>query len=503
MNANRKKAHGVERTSVSPEARLFPIVERAKEQSVGDVVFVHGLGGDPYGDWGEENDSWLHWLDADLSHLCFYTLAYPTSKFTTSKTASPSLTDTAELAFVELERQGVGQRPLVFVTYSFGGLVVKQMLRRADNRKSTSDKLLLENNSGVVFIATPHGEAPLAALAGGLPILRNYLSAHASVIAGLDGHAYEVNEWYTVNSNAHEIQTLSFHETDELHGQVVVPRTIADPGVPGGVFHPASGNHRTVCKPKDKDAPIYKDVKTFIEKHLPSAHALSQPPPAISPREMFTQVGDAQKVVEVAHIAQSPIQFETLMSDAKERVFLAGQNLYFLVSEKEERLRRAVFKFLREGGRVEILICSLAEDDDDAVSTWQWVTGKDYREHLSHSHRVFAQWREAAQQEDEDKHTAIAERLVIKSTKFVPVSATIVDPDRHDGYLVVTPNVFQPISRARTHFLISKSLHKDTFERYWGNYEYLFHFSSRVTEVGPLKAEKEGASDATDQDCLI
>ena len=54
----------------------------------------------------------------------------------------------------KLKLAGVGSRPVIFVTHSFGGLVLKQMLREAE--KDANYKPLIDNTKGVVFYAVPH-----------------------------------------------------------------------------------------------------------------------------------------------------------------------------------------------------------------------------------------------------------------------------------------------------------------------------------------------------------
>ena len=60
---------------------------------------------------------------------------------------------------------GVGARPVVFVTHSMGGVLVKEMLARAALEGPSGRHFsLLDNTRGVVFYATPHFGSNIAAM---------------------------------------------------------------------------------------------------------------------------------------------------------------------------------------------------------------------------------------------------------------------------------------------------------------------------------------------------
>ncbi len=73
------------------------------------------------------------------------------------------LWDRAKNVMLQLEVAGLVKRPLVFVTHSMGGLLVKQLLSSAnENSQNKPWTAVLGNTRGVCFIAMPHIGADLA-----------------------------------------------------------------------------------------------------------------------------------------------------------------------------------------------------------------------------------------------------------------------------------------------------------------------------------------------------
>ena len=79
-----------------------------------------------------------------------------------TKSASPmptlSIKEQASRLRNELESAGVGDRPVIFVTHSMGGLIVKEML--VEDSKDVYSPLL-HQTKGVVFYSTPHRGSPV------------------------------------------------------------------------------------------------------------------------------------------------------------------------------------------------------------------------------------------------------------------------------------------------------------------------------------------------------
>jgi pimeloyl-ACP methyl ester carboxylesterase len=65
------------------------------------------------------------------------------------------------LAYAVLDQRAkVGQRPIVFVAHSLGGLVCEEALNLSTKRQDLAD--ILPNTLGIIFMGTPHGGSHLA-----------------------------------------------------------------------------------------------------------------------------------------------------------------------------------------------------------------------------------------------------------------------------------------------------------------------------------------------------
>ncbi|KAI3777416.1 hypothetical protein L1987_47216 [Smallanthus sonchifolius] len=133
-----------------------------------DVVFVHGLRGGPFKSWrlsecksssksglvekideeaGKQGTFWpAEWLSADFPHARLFSLKYKTNLTQWSGSSLP-LQEVSSMLLERLITAGIGDRPVVFVTHSMGGLVVKQMLHQA--RTENRDNIV-NNTIGVI-----------------------------------------------------------------------------------------------------------------------------------------------------------------------------------------------------------------------------------------------------------------------------------------------------------------------------------------------------------------
>jgi hypothetical protein len=242
-----------------------------------DVVFVHGLGGEPIETWRsgtDENTSWPHWLALEFgTRIGVWSLGYAAAPtrwegvrvpFFGGKDpdagAAMSLPRRAENALDRLVGAGIGQRPLCFITHSLGGLLVKSILRRsADSQFATERLQVVEQCRGVLFLATPHHGSRLADLAAAIKV---YLPSVSTLdLKDNDDHLMDLYEWYRSYAPSHHILTRSYYENKETKGVViVVPRSSADPGVAGETARgptPLDRDHLEISKPRNRDDQAY------------------------------------------------------------------------------------------------------------------------------------------------------------------------------------------------------------------------------------------------------
>ncbi|KAF7055521.1 hypothetical protein CFC21_063037 [Triticum aestivum] len=261
-----------------------------------DVVFVHGLRGGPFNSWriaddkssttkaglvesidedaGKEGTCWpRQWLSSDFPQARFFTVKYKTN-LTQWTGASLSL-QVSSMLLRKLVAAGIGSRPVVFVTHSMGGLVVKQILHQA--KLNNYDKFL-NNTIGLVFYSCPHFGSKLA----DMPWRMGYVFRPAPSIGELRSGSprlVELNDFVRQRYSKGLLDVLSFSESEvtpivEGYGgwafrAEIVPIESAYPGY-GELVVLQNTDHINSCKPVNKNDPSYAETLAFLEKSLKS-----------------------------------------------------------------------------------------------------------------------------------------------------------------------------------------------------------------------------------------
>ena len=133
-------------------AELIPVGGCDNEKRAGDVIFVHGLNGDACRYWchgDNPSNYWPGWLSQDFPGVGVWSLSYENAAFAKTPISilglvirtgfAMPLPDRALNVLLALEVAGIGKRPIVFITHSMGGLLVKQMLHTANDGRHIPD----------------------------------------------------------------------------------------------------------------------------------------------------------------------------------------------------------------------------------------------------------------------------------------------------------------------------------------------------------------------------
>jgi pimeloyl-ACP methyl ester carboxylesterase len=221
-----------------------------------DVIFVHGLGGDPFATWwhdsGSPKNSWPFWLAEEVPEVQVHCLEYEAAPATWLGPSLP-LVERAQNILAVILGKGIGKRPIVFVCHSLGGLVIKQMLRKAQDENIDAWRQLAGQIKAVVFLGTPHRGAKLADT---LFRLGKYLGASPSGwdLQTHNGLLKDLNEWFAGRAGGLGVQTHCFYETQPASiGSLIVEIDSGDMGVPGIPRYSVDADHGAICKPEHRD----------------------------------------------------------------------------------------------------------------------------------------------------------------------------------------------------------------------------------------------------------
>jgi hypothetical protein len=324
-----------------------------------DVIFVHGLTGDPVDTWSsegtneEEGPYWPRWLAADLPHLNFYTLGYPASLFAQWAKKEMNLYQRAKNVLEILAAYDFGNRPLVFVCHSLGGLLVKQILRTAKESADGAWHKVADNCCGVLFLATPHSGSNLADL---LKTFSGcFTSPHVDKLLKDTSDLDELNASFRTFCHGRSLHVTAYHEMHKAHKlSMIVDAKSADPGVNASVPIPVDADHINICKPSSRDSFIYLSVKRKLKGLLPDASATELADPGYFDEDELGSgsTGDRRDLLEKMTAAgreheygfANDSQSKFARAFARQGLKTAPANLYNnLLADVEQRFQSLIY----------------------------------------------------------------------------------------------------------------------------------------------------------------
>ncbi|XP_046877873.1 protein SERAC1 [Hypomesus transpacificus] len=254
-----------------------------------DVLFVHGLLGAAFKTWRQKDcdvteeekaviedytECWpKSWLAEDCPNLRVLSVEYD-SHLSDWRSKCPAENQRKSLAYrsrellKKLKSAGVGERPVVWVAHSMGGLLVKKMLLDAANDPDLQD--LMKNTKGIMFYSVPHHGTFMAEYSVNVRYLL-FPSVEVKELCRDSPALRDLNENFLDIAKNRDIKVLSFAETRPttigpmIKIQVVPPQS-ADLGI--GDLIQVDMDHLNICKPEKKDSFLYKRSLQFIQDAL-------------------------------------------------------------------------------------------------------------------------------------------------------------------------------------------------------------------------------------------
>ena len=265
---------------------LSPVCGTDSPSRKGDIVFVHGLGGRSHSTWmteGEPASFWPMWLQSDTPNAGVWTLGYAADASKWQSESMP-LADRGNTVLEQLYSEGLGDRPIVFIAHSMGGVVVKQLLRHAESFGVRRWQALARQVKGIAFIATPHSGANIANFA---ELAKHVLRTNEPVreLVAHDPRLRELHGWFLEFIRRRKVACRTYCEKREVRpelgifGQVfklprgilVVDETSAEPNIQGERAIPLDEDHISIAKPSSPEADLYKSILRFIVECLPQS----------------------------------------------------------------------------------------------------------------------------------------------------------------------------------------------------------------------------------------
>ncbi len=275
---------------------IIPITGCDNPERKADIIFVHGLGGDPFDTWRHQNDtsekaldSWPYWLGRDFPEVGVWSIGYSSSPSVFTRVLrwiglgskdsgyTMPLVDRATQILDVMANKNLGKRPLMFICHSLGGLVVKQVLNLSNEASWNKQKSqVIRNTRVVMFLATPHGGVRLnfffsflLKLPGSTITIREICFKRSNIT--------KLYRWYCECARAFNIETVSYREMRSLSDIfIIVDELSSYPGI--GSLTPLDEDHLSIAKPKKTDNQVYENACRLVKEHLLQSSSQEEKP---------------------------------------------------------------------------------------------------------------------------------------------------------------------------------------------------------------------------------
>ncbi|TDU80805.1 hypothetical protein EI77_00102 [Prosthecobacter fusiformis] len=246
------------------EEGVHAIANTENPDRVADVVFVHGLHGASHSTWtyGEKGSSdyffWPEQLGPELPDCGIWSVGYSAGITVVGKPGMLIEKRSRNLVS-QFGLSKLGERPIIFICHSMGGLIIKDLAVRGSLPSDTKHSQLVKNIKGIIFCGTPHRGSAIASMASFLRVAQKHVRQMTGNEEALDLAHEQFLNWLGANP----VEVMTFAESYPLMRQtfwgrfmpiprvLIVPRASANPNV--GRIHDIDADHLSLVKPKGKD----------------------------------------------------------------------------------------------------------------------------------------------------------------------------------------------------------------------------------------------------------
>ncbi|KAI5921828.1 hypothetical protein F4810DRAFT_712067 [Camillea tinctor] len=233
-----------------------------------DLIFVHGLRGGSIKTWRKGTEphsfwpqSWLP-LERGFHNVNIHTFGYD-SDWASTKSSILNVHDFGQSLLEEMRNsphlRENGNKPIILVGHSMGGLVIKKAFILSKNVPEFGERIKC-----IFFIATPHRGSDYAGILNNILKISGVLSSRQYITDLTIGStsAQLINEEFS--RLAHDLPIFSFYETLAMGPGLIVQKHSAILGFKNERVQYINADHRTICKFDSPDDPGYITLKNAL-----------------------------------------------------------------------------------------------------------------------------------------------------------------------------------------------------------------------------------------------
>lgn len=310
------------------------------------VIFIHGLGGHYRDTWSCGRDKhlfWPEWLTDKASDVCVWSVEYESKAayfINDTMAFKDRAANIAESLFIKKELK---EGEIILIGHSMGGLIIKQIMRIAHDRKDISEEAnkLISRITGTAFIGTPHTGSDLSTIGNMLPVrlamslIKLSPSAATLYLYRNNPDLRELNVWSRDWLRQYKIPTLSLGESKNtgVLGWIVKPDS-ADAGFNEHLIL-VDKNHSSICKPDDREDQVYQLIENFIFKEKADRQTLWLREHAGKHYSGWSGYGNWTGLnKEAGYIIDEKVKFSDASSNSETKIDAAG-----IIDSVRNRLR--------------------------------------------------------------------------------------------------------------------------------------------------------------------